>query len=117
MGWSVTDEHASLRLIGWYGIVAHGFSVPLFGQSEGANTLYTARCSISGDHRGTIAEFEPVDVDDYERLPDSGSIPLAVGDAWHDVFVWEGVGHVGTPDELCGRNWNRFTETFETKRL
>ncbi len=100
MGRSVTDEQSSLRLIGWYGIVAHGFSVPLFGQSEGANTLYTARCSISGDHRGTIAEFEPVDVGDYERFPDSGSISLAVGDSWHDVFVWKSVGYVGTPDKL-----------------
>ena len=100
MGRSVTDEHLSLRLIGWYGSTGHGFSVPLFGQIEGANTLYIARCSISGDHQGTIAEFEPVDVGGYERLPVDGSILLAVGEPWHDVFVWNGISYVGTPEEL-----------------
>ena len=74
--------------------------MPLFGQSEGANTLYTARCSISGDHRGTIADFEPVDVHDYERVPADESVSLAIGDPWHDVFVWNGIGYVGTPDAL-----------------
>ena len=96
----MTDEHLNLRLIGWYGSEGHGFSVPLFGQSEGANTLYTARCSISGDHRSTIAGFEPVDVYEYDRLPVGESISLVVGDPWHDVFVWNGIGYVGTPDAL-----------------
>ena len=96
----MTDEHLSLQLIGWYGTEGHGFSVPLFGQSQRANTLYTARCSISGDHRGTITGFEPVDVHDYNRAPAGESISLEVGDPWHDVFVWNGIGYVGTPDAL-----------------
>ena len=98
----MTDEfeHGALRLIGWYGSEGHGYSVPLFGQTEGANTLCIARCSVSGDHRGAIADFEPVDVSEYRRLPLGGSIPLAPGDRWHDVFVWDSVGYVGTPDVL-----------------
>ena len=96
----VTDDHLNLRLIAWYACAGHGFAMPLFGQSEGANTLYTARCSIPGDHRATIAEFEPVDVFVQHRLPADESIPLSVGDPWHDVFVWNGNGYVGTPDAL-----------------
>ena len=96
----MTDENLRLQLIGWYGSEGYGFSVPLFGQSERANTLYTARCSTSGDHRGTIVGFEPVDVHDYNRAPAGESISLEVGDPWHDVFVWNGIGYVGTPDAL-----------------
>ena len=96
----MTDEHLELWLVGWYVSAGHGYSFPLFGQNEGANTLYIARCSIPGDHQGTIAGFEPVDAHDYDRIPDGRSIRLAVGDPWHDVFVWKGVGYVGTPDAL-----------------
>ena len=96
----MTDEHLDLWLVGWYVSAGHGFSVPLFGQNEGANTLYIARCSIPGDHQGTIAGFEPVDAHDYDRIPGGCSIRLSVGDPWHDVFVWNGVGYVGTPDAL-----------------
>ena len=96
----MTDEHVSLQLIGWYGTVGHGFSVPLFGQSERANSLYTARCSVSGDHQGTIAGFDAVDVHECDWLPAGEAVPLAVGDPWHDVFVWNGIGYVGTPDVL-----------------
>lgn len=74
--------------------------MPLFGQSEGANTLYIARCSIPGDHRGKITAFEPVDVFDQHHLPHGESVPLSVGDAWRDVFIWNGIGYVGTPDAL-----------------
>ena len=96
----MTGEYGVLSLLGWYGSEGDGYSIPLFGQSEGANTVCTARCSISGDHGSTIAEFEPVDVNDYSRLPPGESIALGVGDLWHDVFVWNGVGHIGTPAEL-----------------
>ncbi|MER8372378.1 hypothetical protein [Mesorhizobium sp. M1406] len=74
--------------------------MPLFGQSEGANTLYIARSSVAGDHQGRIAEFEPVDLDEQRRLPHGESIALDVGDAWHDVFLWNDVAYVGTPEQL-----------------
>ena len=94
------EEHGALHLIGWYGSEGHGYSIPLFGQTEGANTLLIARCSASGDHQGAIAEFEPVNVSKYTRLPLDRAKPLTVGDPWHDVFVWNGVAYVGTPDVL-----------------
>lgn len=92
-----------MRLIGWYGSEGHGYAVPLFGQTEGANTLCVARCSVSGDHRGKIADFDPVDVGDYEGLPAGESIGVSVGDAWLDIFVWWGKAYVGTPDELWAK--------------
>lgn len=94
------EEHGALHLIGWYGSEGHGYAIPLFGQTEGANTLLIARCSDSGDHRGTIADFEPVGVSEYALLPSHRAKSLAVGDPWHDVFVWNSVGYAGTPDVL-----------------
>ena len=94
------ETYGALHLIGWYGSEGHGYSIPLFGQTEGANTMLIARCSDSGDHRGTIADFEPVDVSQYTRLPSDRAKSLAIGDPWHDVFVWNSVGYVGTPDVL-----------------
>ena len=98
------DAYGALRLIGWYGSEDHGYSVPLFGQTEGANAVWIARCSVSGDHGGTISGFEAVDVGEHRRLPLGSSVRLAIGDPWHDVFVWDGEAYVGTPDVL----WRAF---------
>ncbi len=96
----MTDEQLSLRLIGYYRCAGHGFAMPLYGQTEGANTLYIAQCSISGDHHAKIEHFQPVDVDDQRRLPHGESLAVSIGDAWRDVFVWNGAAYVGTPEEL-----------------
>lgn len=90
----------NLRLVGYYRCAGHGFAMPLYGQSEGANTLYIARCSISGDHHGTIEAFEPVDVDNHRRLPHGESIAVEVGELWRDVFLWNDAAYVGTPEQL-----------------
>lgn len=74
--------------------------MPLYGQSEGANTLYIARCVISGDHDAAIEAFEPIDVDDQRRLPHGESIVVGVGEPWRDVFLWNDAAYVGTPAEL-----------------
>lgn len=98
----MTDLQFSLRLIGYYRCIGHGFAVPLYGQSEGANTLYIARCSISGDHEAVIEAFEPVDVDDQRRLPPGESIAVRIGEPWRDVFLWNDAAYVGTPAQLWG---------------
>lgn len=74
--------------------------MPLYGQTEGANTLYLARCSIPGDHDAPIEAFEPVDVDDQCRLPHGESLAVQVGDTWQDVFLWNNAAYVGTPKQL-----------------
>lgn len=96
----MNDAHLSLRLIGYYRCAGHGFAMPLYGQSEGANTLYLARCSIPGDHHAAIEAFEPVDVDDQRRLPHGESLAVKVGDPWRDVFLWNDAAYVGTPEQL-----------------
>ncbi|RWY68525.1 hypothetical protein EHI46_24190 [Rhizobium leguminosarum] len=101
----MSDAQLRLSLIGWYSCVSHGYALPLFGQSVGANTLYIARTAVSGDHRSTIAAFDLIDVDDQRRLRNEDIISLSVGDPWHDVFLWNGVPYIGTPDEL----WNEIS--------
>ncbi|WP_297838423.1 hypothetical protein [uncultured Roseibium sp.] len=96
------DKELSLRLIGYYRCAAHGFAMPLYGQREGANTLYIARAAVSGDHSAKIVSFEPIDVDDRHRLPADESIVVNVGEPWRDVFLWNGAAYVGTPEQL----WN-----------
>lgn len=96
----MSDTHLSLRLIGYYGCIGHGFAMALYGQNEGANTLYLAHCSIPGDHDAAIEAFEPVDVNDQRRLPHGESLAVKVGDPWRDVFIWNDAAYVGTPEQL-----------------
>ena len=94
------DGQLRLRLIGYYQCAGHGFAMPLYGQSEGANTLYIARPSVCGDHSATIAGFEPIDVDDQRRLPAGESVAVEIGEPWRDVFLWNDAAYVGTPEDL-----------------
>lgn len=101
----MSDAKLSLRLIGYYRCAGHGFAMPLYGQSEGANTLYVARAEVSGDHGGRIAAFEPINVDDQRRLPPGESFLVEVGEQWRDVFLWNDAAYVGTPAQL----WTELT--------
>lgn len=96
------SEHSNLLLVGWYGGADHGFAMPLFGHNERANTLYVGRCAIPGDHGGIIADFDPVAVSDHHFLPHGQSEQVGVGEPWRDVFIWNDVCYVGTPEAL----WN-----------
>lgn len=96
----MSDEALSLRLVGYYDCAGHGFAMPLYGQYEGANTLYIAIPKFAGDHCSTIAGFEPVNVDVQQRLPHGESIPVAVGESWLDVFLWNDNVYAGTPAQL-----------------
>lgn len=96
----MSDAELSLRLIGYYRCARHGFAMPLYGQSEGANSLYVARASVSGDHAARIVAFEPINVDDQRRLPPGESFVVEVGEPWRDVFLWNDAAYVGTPEQL-----------------
>jgi hypothetical protein len=37
--------------------------------------------------------------------PPGESLPVSVGEAWRDVFIWNGTAYVGTPNEL----WDELT--------
>ena len=96
----MSDIALSLRLIGYYRCANHGFAMPLYGQCEGANTLYVARASVSGDHAARIVAFEPINVDDQRRLPPGESFVVEVGETWRDVFLWNDAAYAGTPEQL-----------------
>ncbi|BCW88254.1 hypothetical protein sos41_13930 [Alphaproteobacteria bacterium SO-S41] len=96
----MTDDIQELRLVGWYGDYDEGFAIPLFGQFEGANTLYCAVSAISADARSVISRFEAVDVTDGRRLLTGESIPLKIGDPWHDVFIWDDTAYISASDTL-----------------
>ncbi len=101
----MSDVEISLRLIGYYRCADHGFAMPLYGQSEGANTLYVARPAMSGDHNSRILAFDPIDVDDQRRLPSGESFAVEVGQPWRDVFLWNDAAYVGTPEHI----WDELT--------
>ena len=79
-----------------------GLSLPCYITRPGANRWYVAVCTIDGDHAAKIAGFEPFD-GDVTLLPASSQRLVAVGDPWHDVLVWNGLEHVGTPDIILAQ--------------
>lgn len=101
----MSDVELSLSLIGYCRCAGHGFAMPLYGQSEGANTLYVARAAVSGDHAARIVAFDPVNVDNQSRLPLGESFVVQVGELWRDVFLWNNASYTGTPEQI----WDELT--------
>ena len=101
----MSDVEIRLRLVAYYRCAGHGFAMPLYGQSEGANTLYVARAAVSGDHASQIIAFDPINVDDQRRLPPGESFLVEVGEPWRDVFLWNDAAYAGTPEQL----WDELT--------
>lgn len=101
------DAENSLKLVGYYPCAGHGFAMPLYGTAEGANNMYLAICSTSGDHRATISGFEAVEIENQRRLPSTDVIDVAVGEVWRDVFLWNDAVFVGTPDQI----WSELTSS------
>lgn len=96
----MTDESNKLKLIGYCRCAGHGFAVPLYGMAEGANNVFLATCSTSGDHSGTVVAFVPVEADDQRRLPPGESVDVEIGEVWRDVFLWNEAVFVGTPGAI-----------------
>ena len=83
--------------------------MPLYGQSEGANTLSIARPTVLGDHNSRIAAFDPINCDEQRRLPTGQSFVVEVGEPWQDVFIWNDVAYIGTPKEL----WDKLAPYYQ----
>lgn len=94
------DQDVNLKLVGYVTLTSHSYALPLFGQWEGANTLYVAKCTVPGDHMGQILEFEPVDTENVIWLQSDSPPTAKPGTPWQDVFLWEGQPYVGPPSSL-----------------
>ncbi|MFN3817362.1 hypothetical protein [Blastomonas sp.] len=89
-----------MYLIAYERLTEHGFALPLFGTSVSANALSVAVPSEGGDPTATLAAFEVHDPQSAISLDKTHHRLVAVGDDWVDVFLWNGVAHVGTKPEL-----------------
>lgn len=110
------DTSDEMILAGHAPLRAHGFSLPCYVTRPGANRWHVAVCSIDGDHTAKIAGFEPFD-GDVIPLPASSQRVVAVKDAWHDVLVWNGVEHVGTPEIILEQLDDQLEEIAEKAPL
>src|SRR5215472_9648096 len=93
------ETGARLELIGYEKLTDHGFALPIFGRSRGANVYYTARSSSPGEAGGRIVGFDHYDPDSLILLPAEQVRDTGVGEPWLDIFLWDGVPHVGRPSE------------------
>lgn len=97
----VPDAPEEFALIGYGKLTDHGFALPCFGRSKGANTVYVARASRPGDPTAPIAGFDIYDSERPRLLPrGKRNYRAGVGDPWIDVFLWDGGIYVGTKSEI-----------------
>ena len=85
-----------LDLVGYEKLTDHGFALPVFGQSQGANVFYAAHSSSPGQANAQIAAFDHYEPDQLTILPPEKIRQAGVGEPWLDVFLWEGSAYVGT---------------------
>jgi hypothetical protein len=98
----VTGEPlTTLWLSGYVPLKADGYALPCYSTGPQSNRWYCAVCTIDGDHRAYIASFEPYDAEGVLLLPAGREHPVAAGDPWHDVLLWNGQVYVGTADDLA----------------
>jgi hypothetical protein len=70
---------------------------------------FTARCSVTADHLGVIAELTPAHLPNAQVIATEHHKVVRLGDPWLDVFLWEGACYVGTPPEL----WHQLMPLIE----
>lgn len=97
------DELTDFLLAGYVPLRMQGLTLPCYASGPQSNAWYCARCSIDGDHSGTITAFEPFEADDIIRLPADAARAVAIGDPWHDVLLWKEHLHVGTPSVIVSQ--------------
>jgi hypothetical protein len=104
------ERVGGVELIAYEKLTDHGLALPIFGRSRGANVYYTARSSAPGEAGGRITGFDHYDPDRLIPLPFEQVRETGVGEPWLDIFLWEGVPHVGTASEI----WNRLADVRAT---
>lgn len=93
----IVEDMSELLLGGYLPLRAQGLALPCYASGPLSNAWYCAICSVDGDHAGTVIGFEPFEADDIVRLPPAAARTVSIGDPWHDVLLWKGEQHVGTP--------------------
>lgn len=93
----IDEDISELLLAGFVPLRAQGLALPCYASGPLSNAWYCAVCSVDGDHTGTVTGFEPFESDDIIRLPAAAARAVSIGDPWHDVLLWKGEFHVGTP--------------------
>ena len=91
---------AGLLMIGYIPLQPFGYALACYGSAANANSLYTARCSTPGDHKGLVTGFERLDDPGMAALPETLHRRVVTGSPWPDVFLWDGEVFVGTSEEL-----------------
>lgn len=99
-GVNATELPRRLVLGGYIAVASAGLALPCYGVSRLPNQWYTAACDPSGDPQGRIIAFAESGLGDVVVLDDHLLREVGIGDRWVDVFVWDGVPHVGTREEL-----------------
>ncbi|HEY0312284.1 MAG TPA: hypothetical protein VGC56_07280 [Allosphingosinicella sp.] len=94
------DSLEELLVAGYVPLCRSGFALPCYMVRPRANTWHVARCSIEGDHTGSVSGFEQYDAPGVLSLPEALQQWVRIGDPWLDVFIWGGKPWVGTPSEL-----------------
>lgn len=97
----MSDTPEELTLIGYEKITDHGFALPCFGRSAGANTVYVARAMIPGDPLAPIAGFDVYEPNEMHSIPHGRELIRAwAGGPWVDVFLWNNELFSGTKPEI-----------------
>jgi len=94
------ESEGAMILAGYSALTAHGFALPCYTSQAGANAWYAAVSVIDGDRAATIAGFELLEDEPIAEIPAEMQTAVEVGDAWRDVFLWNGLVHVGTPSQI-----------------
>ncbi|MBO9136209.1 hypothetical protein J5289_29060 (plasmid) [Rhizobium sp. B230/85] len=93
-----SDLPDRLHLSGFVRLTDHGFALPAYQVKPSANAWYYAVPDVSGDHGSFIKGFELLEDEAVEQF-DSG-ILVGPGEAWRDVFLWQGHIYAGRPAEI-----------------
>lgn len=92
-------EAGPFRLTGYVPLNENGFAIPAYAAHPGANAWYAAMPEVDGDHLARISHFELIEDEEVLSLPDT-DIEVKTGDAWQDIFLWNGRAYAGTPRQI-----------------
>ena len=92
-------ETGPFVLTGYVPLNENGFALPAYSAHPGANAWYIAIPEVDGDHLAPISHFEMIEDEEVLSLPGT-DIEVSAGDAWRDIFLWNGRAYAGTPRQI-----------------